>query len=170
MAIRITLFALLAMSLASCGHGTEKNTGLNRPGKEEMADLNKYLVQKDKERIENYLERKNLKMTETPAGLWYLIKSEGEGNYFSDNDKIIMEYNCSLLDGTSCYSSEESGPRVIVLGKSEMEAGLNMGLRMLKHGGEAVFIIPPFLAYGLHGDGKKIPSRAVIVYNVKIVN
>ncbi len=51
-----------------------------------------------------------------------------------------------------------------------MEAGLNQGLRMLKPGGEAIFILPPFLAYGLKGDGNKIPSRSVIVYEIKILN
>ena len=35
----------------------------SKPGKNEMADLNRYLVQKDRERIKNYIERKNLKMT-----------------------------------------------------------------------------------------------------------
>jgi FKBP-type peptidyl-prolyl cis-trans isomerase len=40
---------------------------------------------------------------------------------------------------------------------------------MLKPGAEAIFIMPPFLAYGLIGDGKMIPPRAVIVYNVNIL-
>ena len=31
-----------------------------------MAELNRYMVQKDRERIENYIDRKNLKMTESP--------------------------------------------------------------------------------------------------------
>ena len=34
---------------------------------------------------------------------------------------------------------------------------------------EAIFIIPPFLAYGLIGDRKMIPSRAVLVYYVNIL-
>jgi FKBP-type peptidyl-prolyl cis-trans isomerase FkpA len=50
-----------------------------------------------------------------------------------------------------------------------MEPGLNEGLRILKPGAEAIFILPPFLAYGLLGDGKMIPSRSVIVYNIKIL-
>jgi FKBP-type peptidyl-prolyl cis-trans isomerase len=49
-----------------------------------------------------------------------------------------------------------------------MEAGLNEGLRLLKPGGEAIFIIPSFLAYGLLGDRKMIPSRAIIVYSIKV--
>ena len=64
---------------------------------------------------------------------------------------------------------EVLGPKEIVLGRSQLEPGLNEGLRMLKTGAEATFILPPFLAYGLIGDGKKIPSRAVIIYNVNIL-
>ena len=139
------------------------------PGKDEMADLNKYFVQKDREMIQNYIERKNLEMTESATGLWYLIKKEGTGDYITDYDKVVMDYECSLLDGTVCYSSEVQGPKEIILGRSQLEAGLNEGLRMLKNGAEATFILPPFLAYGLIGDGKKIPARAVIRYNVNIL-
>jgi FKBP-type peptidyl-prolyl cis-trans isomerase len=134
-----------------------------------MADLNKYLVQKDKERIKNYIERKNLNMNESPTGLWYQIIKEGKGKAFADNDKILMDYDCTLLDGTKCYSSKELGPKEVTIGRSEIEPGLNEGLRLLKPGAEAIFIIPPFLAYGLIGDRKMIPSRAVIVYYVNIL-
>ena len=60
-------------------------------------------------------------------------------------------------------------PKELILGRSVMEPGLNEGLRLLKPGAEAIFIIPPYLAYGLIGDRKMIPSRAVIVYNVNIL-
>ena len=155
--------------LVSCKDKSEKKVLSYGPGKNEMADLNRYLIQKDKERIQNYIERKNLKMTESPTGLWYQIIKEGEGATFIDNDKITMDYDCSLLDGTGCYSSEKLGPKEVVLGRSEMESGLSEGLRMLKPGSEAIFIIPAFLAYGLPGDGKMIPSRAIIVYKVSIL-
>ncbi len=134
-----------------------------------MVDLNKYLVQKDRERIQNYIERKNLKMTESPTGLWYMIKKEGTGEFITDNFRIRMDYDCSLLDGTACYSSQVLGAKEIVLGRSQLEPGLNEGLRMLKTGAEATFILPPFMAYGLVGDGKKIPPHSVIVYNVNIL-
>jgi FKBP-type peptidyl-prolyl cis-trans isomerase FkpA len=154
----------------SCGSRQERSTVPGKPGKSEMADLNRYLVRKDRERIENYIERKNLIMKESSSGLWYFIKQEGSGDLFNDNDKVVFEYECSLLDGTKCYSSEELGPKEIILGRSEVEAGLTEGLRMLKPGAEAIFILPPFLAYGLLGDGEKIPSRAVIVYNITILD
>ncbi len=162
----VFLFLFLLSGFISCRNNSEKRVALNKPGKDEMADLNRYFIQKDKERIQNYIERKRLKMKESPTGLWYQVIKEGLGKKFSDNDKISFDYDCSLLDGTKCYSSEELGPKEVILGRSELEQGLNEGLRMLKPGGEAVFIIPPFLGYGLLGDRKKIPPRAVIIYNV----
>jgi len=103
---------------------------------------------------------------ETQTGLWYQVLKEGEGKTFSDGDEVILDYESTLLDGTKCYSSAELGPKKLIMGRSEMEAGMNEGLRLLKPGSEAVFIIPPFLAYGLVGDRKLIPPRAVIVYNI----
>lgn len=168
MKIKLLFLILFVPGMISCNSGQKKEDSQTGPGKKEMAELNKYMVQKDRERIQNYIERKRLEMTESQAGLWYLIKSEGIGNYLTDNDKIVMEYECSLLDGTFCYSSQESGPKELFVGRSEMPAGLDQGLRMLKPGGEALFIMPPFLAYGLTGDGEKIPPRAIILYNISI--
>jgi FKBP-type peptidyl-prolyl cis-trans isomerase len=164
--ITIVVFSLL---LISCKETPTISTKNARPGKKEMAELNSYLVQKDRERIKNYIERKNLTMNESPTGLWYQILKEGSGKALTDNDKVIMNYECSLLDGTKCYSSSKLGPKEVVIGKSAIEPGLTEGLRLLKPGAEAIFIIPPFLAYGLVGDRKLIPSRAVIVYNVNIL-
>jgi FKBP-type peptidyl-prolyl cis-trans isomerase len=94
----------------------------------------------------------------------------GRGRLLKDNAVVVMDYNCSLLDGTNCYSSKEDGPKKILLGKSQLEPGLNEGLHMLKEGAEATFILPPYMAFGLIGDGKKIPSRAALIYNVTILH
>ena len=169
MRLRNIVILFTFLSLVSCRQKQGNIPIYSKPGKNEMADLNRYLIQKDRERIKNYIERKNLKMSESPSGLWYQIIKEGEGKNFTENDKVVMDYECSLLDGTKCYSSRDLGPKEVVLGRSEMEQGLNEGLRLLRPGAEAIFIIPPFLSYGLVGDRKMIPSRAVIVYNVNIL-
>jgi FKBP-type peptidyl-prolyl cis-trans isomerase FkpA len=163
------LFIFLLTALLSCNNTSEKSVNNRKPGKNEIEELNSYFIQKDRERIQNYIERKNLKMKESSSGLWYLILAEGTGAFFKENDRIIMDYNCSLLDGKTCYSSKNLGPKEVILGEGELEAGLNEGLRLLRPGSEAVFILPPFLAYGLVGDGKSIPPRATIVYEIKIV-
>jgi FKBP-type peptidyl-prolyl cis-trans isomerase len=162
----LILIILISAQILSCNNNSDKPVNERIPGKNELADINSYLVQKDRERIQSYIERKNLSMKETPSGLWYLIKNEGNGEYFAENDKVVFDYVCYLLDGTMCYSSKQMGLREVHLGKSELETGLMEGLKMLKPGGEAIFILPPFLAYGIVGDGKAIPPRSVIVYEV----
>jgi FKBP-type peptidyl-prolyl cis-trans isomerase len=168
----LIIFLILAVSLTSFSCRSESGSVApdKLPGKKELADMNRYLVQKDRERIESYIERRDLPMKESPSGLWYYIEVGGEGPYFTDNDRIIMEYDCFLIDGTRCYSSNELGPKELILGRSEMEPGLNQALRMLKHGAKGTFILPPFLAFGLKGDGKKIPPRSTLVYEISILN
>lgn len=170
MSSRYLILTLITIAFLSCRDGSENTASRYRPGKDDLADINRYIIQKDRERIQSYSERKGIIMKESPSGLWYNIEKEGVGEFFKDNDRIDFEYECSLLDGTRCYSSKELGPKEIILGRSELPAGLNEGLNLLKPGGEAIFIIPPFLAYGLIGDGKKIPPRATIVYNIHNVS
>jgi FKBP-type peptidyl-prolyl cis-trans isomerase FkpA len=169
MTTRLVIMVLIISAIISCRRNSVNPVPYSKPGKNEMADLNRYLIQKDRERIQNYIDRKSLKMNESPTGLWYQIIKEGEGEKLTDNSKVRFEYECSLLDGTKCYSSKNLGVKEVILGRGGLESGLSEGFRMLKPGAEATFILPPFLAYGLPGDGKMIPSRAVIIYNVIIL-
>ena len=36
--------------------------------------MNRYLIQKDRERIENYIERRGLPMKESPSGFGIILK------------------------------------------------------------------------------------------------
>jgi FKBP-type peptidyl-prolyl cis-trans isomerase len=156
--------------MVSCTERRPSDRGTFSPDKSQMEEVNRYLVQKDRERIENYIERKGLKMIMDSSGLWYSIANPGVGPRISENVVVIMEYRCSLLDGTECYSSARNGPKRVTIGKSSIESGLDQGLRLLGRGGEAVFIIPSFLAHGLIGDGAAIPGMSVIVYEVKVLS
>lgn len=168
MKYRVLVAFLTVLALVSCGKkGTERP--VQKPGKSDIEELNRFMVTKDRERIQNYIERKGLKMTETPTGIWFQVLGKGSGRKIEANSKVVMEYECSLLDGTKCYSSDESGPRSITLGSTQIEPGLYEGLRMLNYGDQAIFILPPYMAYGMPGDGKLIPPRSVIVYKVHIL-
>ncbi|HUX97763.1 MAG TPA: FKBP-type peptidyl-prolyl cis-trans isomerase [Bacteroidales bacterium] len=169
MTLKVLTIISLFLFFLSCRERTDKATSAYRPDKDDMVDVNRYIIQKDRERIQSYFERKGLTMTETSTGLWYCITKYGEGESFKENDRIIYNYQCHLLDGTLCYSSKDKGPNDIRLGRSELPAGLNEGMKLLRPGSEAIFILPPFLAYGLIGDGKKIPPRSPLVYNIQVI-
>lgn len=167
---RYLIFLVLIGLIFSCGRtNTSESGNLIKPDRKDLEAMNRFLVEKDRERIKNYIERKDLSLNETSSGLWYGIISQGEGENLREHDKVVFDFECSLLDGTVCYTSKENGPKEITLGRSNIETGLYQGLLMLKPGSEAIFILPSFLAYGLRGDGKKIPPRSVIVYKVNIL-
>jgi FKBP-type peptidyl-prolyl cis-trans isomerase FkpA len=143
MFIRIS-YIFLVLVLFSCRSDNSRAPAAGKPDKADIEEVNRYLISKDRERIQSYIERKGLQMEESETGLWYQIIEEGSGEKLRDNDKIVMEYRCSLLDGTICYDSDQTGPLKITLGRTGIEPGLNEGLRMLRPGSKAIFILPPF--------------------------
>lgn len=61
MITRDLVILLLLTGIVSCNSTQEKSEKQSGPDKKEMAELNKYMVQKDRERISNYLKEKDCK-------------------------------------------------------------------------------------------------------------
>jgi FKBP-type peptidyl-prolyl cis-trans isomerase FkpA len=166
-----TLLLVILLLGYSCNQQEEikqpRNSGKE---KESMVRINQYLVSKDEEIIANYVKRRGWNMDVTKTGLWYMIYQKGDGKPVRKDTRITIEYSVSLLDGTLCYHSDESGPKQFVVGKGEVEPGLDEGIRLLQLGDKARFILPPHLAYGLLGDENKIPARSVIVYDLTVLS
>ncbi len=168
----LLLIFLLAASLGSCRQapGEEKAPSLTQEEEKEMLlRVNKYLVQKDIEQIKSYAERREWEMEVTESGLFYDIYEKTDGIRVESGMRIKMEYRLSLLDGTLCYSSEQDGVKEFILGKSLEISGLEQGTELMRLGEKARFIIPPYLAYGLLGDEVRIPARAIIIYEVELL-
>jgi len=137
---------------------------------ETLIRTNRYLVEKDEERIRQFIKRHGWDMQKTGTGLWYQVYLHGRGEKITDRKWVTINYSVHLLDGTLCYSSEESGPKTFKTGHGGVESGLEQGILMLRKGDKARFILPPNLAYGIPGDHNKIPPRSVIVYDVGIID
>ena len=166
------LIIFLAFLLApGCQQRQEDNDQTKTKGdKKSLVRVNKYMIEKDREIIENYIKRREWKMEMTASGLWYMIYENGAGEEVEEGSLVTMHYTLHLLDGTLCYDSDETGPKHFVVGRGGAEPGLDEGIRFLKMGDKARFILPPHLAYGLMGDENKIPARSVIVYDLEVVS
>jgi len=138
--------------------------------KTNLIEVNKILVRKDRQLIKGYNERHELNMHESETGLWYNIIEKGDGNAAKEGQMATINFKISLLDGTECYNSTVDGVKTFSIGRGGVESGLEEGILMLNAGGKAQFILPPHLAYGLPGDGNKIPPRAIIVYDIEVLS
>lgn len=152
----------------SCKGNSHEKKEIPEIDKETLISTNKYMIRKEVERIGNYVDRRGWDMDTTGSGLWYMIIENGTGPEAKKGKVATIEYEVSLLDGTLCYSSEKTGPKKFTIGFGDIESGLLEGILMLNEGAEAVFILPPYLAYGIPGDQKSIPPNSSLVYYVKL--
>jgi FKBP-type peptidyl-prolyl cis-trans isomerase len=137
--------------------------------KESMIDWNHAKIRDQDHMIKKYAERRNWNMTRSQSGLHYSIYENGSGMKADSGKIAVFNYEIHLLDGKFCYSSDSTGPRQIKLGRAEIEKGLEEVLLEMRIGAKANVIIPPHLAYGMPGDGKKIPRDAILVYNLELI-
>lgn len=108
------------------------------------------------------------KMTE--SGLHYSIIPEGEGENAKDGDQVFVHYSGRLEDGTVFDSSYDRGePISFKIGKGQVIAGWEEGIRMLRKGDKATLVIPPQLAYGENAIGP-IPANATLTFEIELVD
>jgi FKBP-type peptidyl-prolyl cis-trans isomerase FkpA len=163
---------LMMMSISSCSGSQNRNNDDKSNGipLETYIKVNRSLVAKEQAKIKAYLDSQNIEMDVTGTGLWYSIDTPGEGPLIKRGQIVTINYQVKLLDGTICYNSDESGPREFEVGRGGVESGLEEGILLLKEGSKARFIMPPHLAHGLIGDDDEIPARAIIQYEVEVLD
>ena len=164
--IIITLVTVMACRQNS-GSDSRQVPGTSQ---DDLVETNRILVRKDAEKIRAYVNRRNWKMLETETGLWYMILEESNGILAKEGYMATINFRISLLDGTVCYSSDIEDPKVFRIGQGGVESGLEEGILLMHEGDKARFIMPPHLAHGLLGDNNKIPPRAIILYDVELIN
>ena len=159
----------LIFVMGSCS-GDSNRRRMPNISKETLMNVNKKLVDRDMTEIGRYADSLGLDMKKTESGLWYKIVKEGVGPKVKKGEIVTLDYKVTLLDGTTCYSSDKDGVKVFEAGHGGVESGLEEGILMLNKGAKAIFILPPYLAHGLLGDENKIPARSTIVYDVEVLS
>ena len=104
----------------------------------------------------------------TASGLVYIPVRAGTGAQPSANDKVKVNYEGKLLDGTVFDSSYKRG-QPIEFGLSQVIPCWTEGVQKMKVGGEATLVCPPAIAYGDRGAPPAIPPGATLVFKVELL-
>ncbi len=147
-------------------------TSCKDPGEEEK--------KQEKVLIQSYISEKNITVTPTGTGLYYIEEVEGTGLSPVLGDFVQVRYSMRLIENETLLTTTDSivaedddsysedklyGPERIQLGS--IISGLNEGLKMMKEGGEAKLIIPSSLAWGASYFGS-IPPYTPIMIDVSL--
>lgn len=156
--------------LVGCGSKEEHPPVEVKWSKEKSMELNKTIAAEEKITIKLFLEQhKNWKMVETGSGLQYYVYENGSGEMPKVGSVVDVEYSIHLLDGTECYKTEADEVVELVVDHSQVESGVQEGLKKMKVGDKAKMIIPSHLAHGLTGDLEKIPPLTPIIVDLHLV-
>lgn len=103
-----------------------------------------------------------------PSGLQVLVLREGTGPAPRDGDVVVVHQRISLVDGKLLADTyHDDTPETFSL--REAIPGYREGLLAMRVGERCRFFIPPELAWGRRGAGKRIPPNAVIIIDAALL-
>ncbi len=169
------LFSLII--LCGCNNNQEQSpekkkaySEVKKQHEDELLEWNKKIVDIDHTVIQKFIERRKWDMNISPTGLYYQILNNNNNTKAIKDNTAEFTFKTYLLNGTTLYSSQESGNRFFKLGHNQTEQGLNEGLLMMRKGEKARFITPPHLAFGVAGDGHRVPAYSILVYEIELID
>lgn len=133
-------------------------------------DFNRELAIEQDLQIKMYLDQHpHWKVLSTGSGLRYYIYQHGEGDTAKVGMTAQVETEITLLDGTICYKTAADEMEEFIIDKSDIESGVQEGIKKMCVGDRAKMVIPSHLAHGLVGDLNKIPPLSVIVVDIHLI-
>lgn len=164
------LLAIVCMGLICFSCARTKEDKVVHWNKEKSIAMNKSIAQREKLNILMYLEnRSSLKMNQTGSGLYYDVYKKTVGDSAKPGMVAGVQYLITFLNGDTCYYTPKNELVHFKIDKSEIESGVQEGVKHMRLGEKAIFIIPSHLAHGVTGDQNKIPPLTPIVVDIELV-
>jgi FKBP-type peptidyl-prolyl cis-trans isomerase FklB len=101
-----------------------------------------------------------------PSGLQYEVLRAGTGKRPTSNDRVVVHYRSTLIDGTEFHDSSRPEREPETLHVSGVTRGLTEALQLMREGARWRLFLPADLAFGRRGP---LADRTVI-YEIELVS
>lgn len=102
-----------------------------------------------------------------PSGLQYKVITMGTGAKPTAQDKVEVDYEGTLIDGTVFDSSYKRG-KAATFGVTQVIKGWTEALQLMPAGSKWELYIPYQLAYGERQSGKDIKPYSALIFTVEL--
>jgi FKBP-type peptidyl-prolyl cis-trans isomerase FkpA len=128
-------------------------------------------VSSEASQIQAYAAANGINATAHPSGLYYEIIDPGSGTAASSSSEISITYTGKLLNGY--LFDQQTTPNNTSYDPAwplaDLIPGWQIGIPLIKKGGQIKLIIPSALAYGCKGKGM-VPGDAVLFFDIQLVD
>lgn len=169
---RIGIGTLLFLLLVGCKQAPQLPANQLPPNDEnaKLITLNKGIVNAEQTQMMQYIHQHKLNMQKDSMGFWVTILHKGKGALPKNNNIITYQYSISLLDGTLCFSNENTDKTsTLQIGHAKTIRGIELGLKKLQQGGDALILLPSILGYSVSGHGRSIPPYSPLVIHLRML-
>lgn len=174
---KIILVAFLVSFLvSSCKQSQEARRPVSQASgtfMKKSAERNKKLVATEEGQIDALIKSNpKIKYMASTKGYWYtyLIQNPIDTITPKKGDVAFFEYEIKDLKGRIIYSQSELQPQTYAIDKQNIMTGLREGIKLMHKNEKIIFLFPSHIAYGYHGDDKKIGTNQPLLCTVTLHN
>lgn len=174
---KLLFIAFLAfIMVSSCKQHQEARRPISQASgtfMKKSVERNKKLIAGEEGQIDSIIRSNpKIKYLASSKGYWY--------NYVTQNildtitpkkgDVAFFDYEIKDIKGNIIYSEVELGPQTYTVDKQNIMTGLREGIKLMHKNEQINFLFPSHIAYGYHGDNKKIGTNQPLLCTVTLHN
>ena len=167
---------LVAVLVSSCKQSQEARRPVSQASgtfMKKSAERNKKLIATEEGQIDSLIKSNpKVKYMASSKGYWYtyLVQNPTDTLTPKKGDVAFFNYEIKDLKGNIIYSEVELKPQTYAIDKQNIMTGLREGIKLMHKNEKVVFLFPSHIAYGYHGDDKKIGTNQPLFCTVSLHN
>jgi len=134
---------------------------------------NKKLIAGEEGQIDSIIKSNpKIKYTASTKGYWYtyLVQNQLDTITPKKGDIAFFDYEVKDIKGNIIYSELELGPQTYAVDKQNIMTGLREGIKLMHKNEKVNFLFPSHIAFGFHGDNKKIGPNQPLLCTITLHN
>ena len=172
----ILLSFLVTFLVTACKQTQEARKPLSQKSGSFMkksAERNRKLIAGEEGQIDSLMKSNpKVKYFASTKGYWYtyVVQNLQDTLTPKKGDVAFFDYEVKDLKGNIIYSQLELRPQTYTVDKQNIMTGLREGIKLMHKKETVIFLFPSHIAYGYHGDDKKIGPNQPLLCTVTLHN